>query len=648
MHHRRRTLPRPPRAVAILVALVALTLSAAVLTPAAATPDPTTDDDGNLWDRRHGVGLDELVPPTPESGLGGPRGRFAPAPVTLTRDGLGHGKVVPGIVGGNLRWLDDADGAWDPAKRRVRSRVAGLLADAGLRSIRYAGGTVANLFDYRRSMTTIGCQTSGGFAAPHFTAIAAPRSGYSIGAQAAFADHAKSATNLMVPMINTTPERARAFVQAVAKATGQRRLTVEIGNEPYLNDQRYWRSVPLDRRLRDYVRGGTRTQQGTPGDDRLYRASGCDLAAPARANGRAGQTYRTRYTPISLRTPPVIRVAGKKWRYVESLAQAGPRARVFTLNAAHDRIRFGDGKRGARPKGAMRIQYAAGRMPGFSDFYRALQDVPGVDVSVCSAWATLSFVDLMEAGGRDFDCLAVHQYAAIGGSTAVKAMHRAYMTGGRATNGSLVTLADAMRGSRHKGAADRFLTVTEFGGFHSSGRHRSLEFLGDLLRGVELVGQVNAGVRISNVSNFDTLLERFGRSYALSGTAHLEYLVRQLVGQTPVRVTGVPRSLVIAGTRHGPQGSMLVVNTRWKGETRIRLAMPDRAKASCVVTRTLRSAPGKVTRPAGVRQRPTSVRPVRRSTWRGGSSVRSFPARSITLLTVRPRTDGGCPSAGWP
>ncbi|WP_141012826.1 baseplate J/gp47 family protein [Nocardioides sambongensis] len=668
MHRPRGALPRLPRALLLLIGLVTLALGAAVLTAAGTSaapgtaPRPTadpaapgdgaggrrTDDDGNLWDRRHDVGLEDLVPSTAAPQPGGPRGRFAPAPVTLTREGLGHGKVVAGIVGGNLRWIDDADGAWDPGSGRVRARVADLLADAGLRSIRYAGGTVANLFDYRRSMSKVGCQTSGGFAAPHFTAIPAARSGYTVGAQAAFADHARSTTNLMIPMINTTPDRARAFVRAVAKATGQRRITVEIGNEPYLNDQRYWRSGPLDKRLRDYVRGGIRFQQGTAGDDRLYPASGCDLAHPVRADGRAGQVYRPRYAPISLKRVPVIRVAGRTWRYVESLAGAGPRARVFTLNAAHDRIRFGDGKQGARPKGSLRIEYAAGRMPGFTDFYRALQGVPGVDVSVCSSWPTLSFVDLMESSGRGYDCLAVHQYATISGSTAVQAMHRAYMKDGRATNGSLVTLSAAMRDSRRKDAAERFLTVTEFGGFHSSGRHRSLEFLGDLLRGVELVGQVNAGVRISNVSNFDTLLERFGRRYVLSGTAHLEFLVRQLVGQTPVQVTGVPKSLVVAGTRHGPQGSMLVVNTRWQGETRIRLAMPDRAKASCVVTRTLRSAPGEVTRPANARKRPTSVRPVHRSTWTGGPSVRSFPARSITLLTVRPRSGGSCPSAGWP
>jgi hypothetical protein len=52
------------------------------------------------------------------------------------------------------------------------------------------------------------------------------------------------------------------------------------------------------------------------------------------------------------------------WRHVESLADAAPDAKVFTLDPQTGDIRFGDGEHGARPPdGAATIQaeYQAGK-----------------------------------------------------------------------------------------------------------------------------------------------------------------------------------------------------------------------------------------------------------------------------------------------
>ena len=551
---------------------------------------------------------------------------------------LGVGRVARGIVGGNLRWLDDADGAYDPATGQVRTDLARLMRRIGVGSIRYAGGTVANLFDYRHATRRPGCQTSGGFAAPQFAAIPAARSGYTIPRQADFARAAHSATNVMVPMINTTPADAQAFVEAVARATGQSSIVVELGNEPYAPDQRYWRTPDLTRRLDDYILGGTRQQAGSAGDDGLYPVGGCDLLHPVTANGRAGQTYRPRYLPISLGTPPAVRVGGTKWHYVASLADAGPRARVFTVDPTLSRVRFGDGRHGAEPRGALRIHYAAGPMPGFAAMYDALKAVPGVDVQVCSSWATTTFVARMAALGLPYDCIAVHQYAAVAGSSSTREVYRQYVAAATRTDQALGTLRTAMQAS----APDRFLTVTEFGGFTADGHSRAEDFMMDLVQAVEYAGQLRNGVRVSNLSNFDVLHEQYGDRFALSGTGYLADMVHAFVGLDPVEVTDPVAALTVAAARSGTRGAVLVVNKRWRGAVTTDLQASGRGGTSCGTFRTLDADPGRPTRASSAGQLPRSVQPTTHRTWRSGTLRHRFPAHSVTLLTFRPEPAGGC------
>lgn len=45
---------------------------------------------------------------------------IAPPPLTITTNGTGAPTVASGIVGGNQRWLQDADHAWDQQAEQVR------------------------------------------------------------------------------------------------------------------------------------------------------------------------------------------------------------------------------------------------------------------------------------------------------------------------------------------------------------------------------------------------------------------------------------------------------------------------------------------------------------------------------------------------
>lgn len=612
-------------ALAGLAGLVLTGVPAAAATPAAAPYAPDA--------------------PTPD--------RAAPPSLTITTNGIGAPPVAAGIVGGNQRWLLDADHAWDQQAKQVRPRIIELAKQAGIKAVRYPGGTVANLFDYRHAVGTPGCQTSGGFAFTQFAPIPASKSAYTLPRHDTLMDGIGGRTNLMLPMVNTTPAQAKAFVRAAAKATGQKSFVVEIGNEPYLDNQRYWRASDPKVRLEEYIKGGKRVQPAGSGvyknNNGLFKVSGCDLLHPESADGSANQVYRPRFTPISLDPAPVITVAGQTWRYVRSLASHGAGARVFTLDKARRTVRFGDGVHGAKPSGTMRIKYAAGRMPGFSDFYQALKSMDDVDVKVCAGWGRPDFVTRMKALGRRYDCLGVHEYANISGVSEFPDVYRKLMAEGDAETAELGQLRRSMRAAG-PGAASRFLIVTEFGSLRPPYPQQGQRFLHDILLARLLAGQVANGVPISNLSNFASYFEKYGAGadarFALSSRGYISRLFKQLVGQRPVQVSGSHDGVTVLGTRRGAAAaSLLVVNKRWSAGYAPEIRLPGRDAPTCVGIRTLRTDPKTITRPDNADALPKSVRPAKSVLWRAGTTFRpALASHSITLLTFRPKGTAPCPT----
>lgn len=581
--------------------------------------------------------------------------------LTITQQERDAGIVPREIIGANLRWLNTADGAWDPKRNRIRGDVARQVRRIGIGSIRYPGGTIANVFNFRNALGKPGCQVSGGLLRPAFASISPDKSEYTIGRHAAFARMAGAGTNIMIPMINTTPEDAVAYVKAMSQATGQKRFYVEVGNEPFLTRQRYWRAKPLATRLNDYINGGTRTPNGMPGDHSVYPVNGCNLMRPSTAVGGPDQTYRPRYTPIAPGTKPKVTVtspsgATHEYEYVKSFSTCGllsPQRREYTLSEDRTRIIFSGNIPLAtcpRPSAGsqIKITYQTGHQPGFTDFFTALKDIPGIDVEVCSSWATVAFVERMNQLDRDYDCIAVHSYANIGGPTRVKMMYNQLMKAARSQNARLAYLRDQMRSSPYPGAEDRYFNVTEFGGQHHQ-RPGLLQstFMREIVQGIHLVAQINQGVRVSNLSNFRAIFEHFGGRVTLSGRGYLLGLVRHLVGEQPMIVAGTPKGTSVAATRDGRKASLLLVNASWDKDRRTAVALPGRTGAMCVAVRTLRTDPDGSTRPRNASGRPLSVRAPRSMVWKKGEEKFSynFQSHSISLLTFRPKT-GPCGKVG--
>lgn len=119
-------------------------------------------------------------------------------------------------------------------------------------------------------------------------------------------------------------------------------------------------------------------------------------AAAARASAEAGGTPApTAGDPGSTsgdgdQAPavPELYLNQDLWRHVESLADAGPEDKVFTLDQESGELQFGDGAHGARPPGgatSVQATYRTGSAGG-----TATVSLPAADLDRCRLRAVLS------------------------------------------------------------------------------------------------------------------------------------------------------------------------------------------------------------------------------------------------------------------
>ncbi len=193
----------------------------------------------------------------------------------------------------------------------------------------------------------------------------------------------------------------------------------EVGNEQLFPGQYGWRSgrvvsigrhaVPCPPRAVEtclYAFGGTTSfsgqRVGTVADE---------LPSASYSTGGADQRFDLHFPPVVPGTAKVY-VGGRRWREVDRLATAGPKAHVFALDQSTGTIIFGDGTHGAVPPAGMEITatYQSGPHAGFVQFYQAMKRM-GSRISVCESEETnVAFLRLM--GRRyPYDCVELHEYA---------------------------------------------------------------------------------------------------------------------------------------------------------------------------------------------------------------------------------------------
>jgi alpha-L-arabinofuranosidase len=345
-------------------------------------------------------------------------------PVQISIDaGSRRGLVRPGLLGANQRYVGSAFGVWDAANDRPDPLAVQRLRQAGVSLLRFPGGTVGNLFDWKKSIgaqQSRGCQVNG-----------RPRDGFDPVVDRAFGpdEHMEVATAvgartiIMMPFVTETPEDAAAWVEYMNTPVGKNpnggvawaqvradnghrapynvRLW-EVGNEQEVLNQRYWMSKDRDAALRQYANGGARWISG--------EALGKDCRLPVGgvpSNGTGNQVFTLWYAPVrsdGLR----IRIGDQEWTRVRSLTGYDADDTVYTFDSQEGAVTFGDGVHGAIPAAGRHVYASYWSVhEGFFAFRSAMRHVdPTIDV--CTTWGTRDFVRV--AGNRRYDCFATHAY----------------------------------------------------------------------------------------------------------------------------------------------------------------------------------------------------------------------------------------------
>jgi len=363
-----------------------------------------------------------LTAPAPSLDAG-PAARATTTTIVVHADRPGR-QASRHLLGVNHHFNNNGYRLWDPATDSPVPAVVARARQAGVGSVRFPGGTVANFYDWRRAIgPDHGCQVDG---------RGSPATGYPdlVNAVAFGPDEYMEFTRaihgtpfIMVPFVVSTPAAAADWVEYMNAPAGtptnphggvdwaEERAANghpapyavtrwEIGNEQDHSSQRYWMSQDTDVAVRQYAFGASRTFSA----ERLGKACDHPVAGVA-SNGAAGQQFGVAYPPVAIDSVAVT-IAGITWTRVDDLATAGPADLVFTVQPMAGTVTFGDGQHGAiPPAGAIvRASYRSDH-EGFFAFARRMKEVDP-HISVCSSWASAAFVSL--AGSRHFDCLTTH------------------------------------------------------------------------------------------------------------------------------------------------------------------------------------------------------------------------------------------------
>ena len=589
--------------------------------------------------------------------------------------------VPDAIVGANHRWLNDGLGMWDATNERPLPAIVELARQTGLELVRYPGGTVANLFDWKKAIgppDDRGCQVAAGFVGEQGTPLPASANAYGPDENERFVQEIGGRTTIMTNGSGQPASDAADYVEYMNAEAGEnpnggtdwaaerdrnkQRLGMEpgpygvdlweVGNEPFLGNQHYWRSPDMAVGLRQYAFGGTQKQVEQPvGTECDHRESA------SRSDGSANQVFQVRYPPIAPDTPVTLQVGSSDdtWTPVEDLGGAGPDEKVFELDRDTGEIRFGNGRDGqgngkAPIQGAhVRATYSSGPHPGFVDYYRAMKQVDP-SISVCSAWETPEFVELM---GTDhpYDCIGPHLYTNPVKSPDPETMHDDAMPRISAALGELDALEEAI--DRHGPSDPRpFLEVSEYGQIPHGEQQVPPDWGGSLSTTLQFgsfaIGMVKRDIPSAVSSNLNrgqpTSGELFGGAPDFLNTARARALAMfgELAGSQPIENQtennpiadgGYEALRVLATETEGGTVRLFVVNRARGLNLSTQVQLPGSAPAAGELT--VRTLNGDRLDSANTSENPDAVRVTTSShEWSDRGFVHQFPAHSITMIEV--------------
>lgn len=365
---------------------------------------------------------------------------------TTTRD------ISRSLFGVNHRYHLDGVGSWDVKNNQLYPQFQELSNHGEFGSVRYPGGVVSGLFQWKRSIGDVSKRKMtmhGNWNEPSIF----PYFGLDEAAKYAVDElhgelvyvynfgngSAMDAADLVEYLnceVGENPNGGTDWA-AVRAANGHPKpyhvKKFEIGNE--LNEGRgYWMQASPTQfygyGAKMYAEGATRTfeKEIVTSFDNWNTSSDPNIGSYF-SDGTANQKKYIRYAnDVSEHAKTeeaakkkvkdyTIYVNDKKWNIVKDLSTAGPKDEVVTVNDLNGEITFGDGVHGMIPakNAAIKASYTVYK-DGLSDYYDAMKAIDP-SVKVYSAYPSNDFTETVYnskkagANGGKFDGIAVHPYS---------------------------------------------------------------------------------------------------------------------------------------------------------------------------------------------------------------------------------------------
>lgn len=388
--------------------------------------------------------------------------------------------VDDGIFGINHRYAFNGYGSFDPETMKVKDEFAELYSQAGFGSLRYPGGTISNLYNWKTAIGPVEdrvAQIHGFYNNPGQHGIA-PNFGidevadfvqeydselvYVYALARGDADDAADLIEYLNAEVGSNPNGGTAWAEVRAANGHQEPYNVryfEIGNEMNQGGadgttaQTYWIDDVPGGALEGYMNGGTASftrQYVVAEDDWNVSASYSD--------GSQNQEFCLRYARVERdekaddydsftavnKGSVRVYVGGEEWTEIENLDSADAGAQVYSVDYKTGTVYFGDGTHGAVPGNGLQItaDYSVDR-DGFVQISEAMRDtmeqinaynsengLQEKEIHIYSSYETENFVNRMHEEGHDslYDGLTIHPYSGTpsGGSASEKSRETFY------------------------------------------------------------------------------------------------------------------------------------------------------------------------------------------------------------------------------
>lgn len=312
------------------------------------------------------------------------------------------------LFGAVMNWTNNGEGAADPKTGKAYQSFVDMVRKLGITSIRYGGGTIsATAFEWKRAIGPLAKR-------PMNRARDGKKGQPSTFGPDEFGNLLDRTGARGDMILNFSRNGVRSAQQYLAYMT----LPAPAHPSSDPNDPTYWAALrarnghpaPYDfdwfdvgneeglfKKMAKFSRwrGGRLVSLGPHTTDignvkdALYAFGGTtsftkqavvgysDLSSAASlSTGDANQVFYASYPPV-VSDSQSLYVGDTKWRAVDTLSAVNASARVYQIDDATGRIRFGDGVHGAIPaKGdQVELTYQSGPHAGYVGFYKALKAV---------------------------------------------------------------------------------------------------------------------------------------------------------------------------------------------------------------------------------------------------------------------------------